>query len=279
MPPSAVPPEPASDDYRPTIERFTGWAGLYDRHRPEPPATLADLARVIGGLPVPALVVDLGSGTGLSTRYWAGRALHVVGIEPSADMRRQAEVQTQAANVSYREGFGHATGLPGACAEIVSCSQALHWMEPAATFREVARILRRGGVFTACDYDWPPTTGRWEVDTAYQDCIRCAEELEARLGISAGLRHWRDKDQHLARMQASGCFRFTKEVGLHHVDPGNADRLVGILLGQGAVAGLMKRGRSEAELGIDRFRQTARAVLGAGLQPWYWSARVRVGIV
>ena len=34
--------------------------------------------------------------------------------------------------------------------------QALHWMEPAPTFGEVARLLRPGGVFAALDCDWPP---------------------------------------------------------------------------------------------------------------------------
>lgn len=265
-------------DFAPTVERFTGWADLYDRHRPEPPAVLAEVLARLSGIVRPALVVDLGSGTGLSTRYWARHAERVIGIEPSPDMRRVAAAQTAAANVHYRDGFSHATGLPDASADLISVSQALHWMEPDATFREAARILRPGGAFAAYDYDWPPTTGRWEVDAAYVACIQRAEALEAELKISAGLRHWRDKERHLARMQASGCFRHTKEVVLHHIDTGDAERLVGILLGQGAVAGLMKRGRTEAELGIDRFRETARQCLGPDPLPWYWSSRVRIGI-
>ena len=39
----------------------------------------------------PRLVVDLGSGTGLSTRVWADRADEVVGVEASPEMREQAE--------------------------------------------------------------------------------------------------------------------------------------------------------------------------------------------
>ena len=41
-------------------------------------------------------MVDLGSGTGLSTTIWAPLADRVVGIEPSADMRRQAAARTAA---------------------------------------------------------------------------------------------------------------------------------------------------------------------------------------
>lgn len=267
------------EDYRPTIERFTGWAEVYDRYRPEPPEALADIVCRLGGIAFPSLVVDLGSGTGLSTRYWALRASEVVGIEPSPDMRRVAVARTQAANITYREGLAHATGLPDRCAQIVSCSQALHWMEPSSTFREAARILQPGGVFAANDYDWPPTTGVWELDAAYQTCLRRAEELESELQISADLRQWKNKDQHLARMGASGCFRYTKEVAVLHRDYGNAARLVGILLGQGTVAGVLKRGRTEADMGIDAFRKTTTRILGSTSQIWYWSARVRIGIV
>jgi len=46
-----------------------------------------------------------------------------------------------------------ATDLPDGCADIVTCSQSLHWMVPESTFAEVARILRPGGVFATYDYD------------------------------------------------------------------------------------------------------------------------------
>ena len=42
-----------------------------------------------------------------------------------------------------------------ASADIVTCSQSFHWMEPEPTLAEIARILRPGGVFAAYDYDWP----------------------------------------------------------------------------------------------------------------------------
>ncbi len=270
---------PSREEFHTTVERFTGWADLYDRHRPEPPARLAGLLCQLGGFTRPDLVVDLGAGTGLSTRYWASRAREVIGIEPTPDMRRTAAARTAAANVTYWEGFSHETGLPDGCAQIVSCSQALHWMEPESTFAEAARVLQPGGLFAAYDYDWPPTTGRWEVDVAYLECIRRAEAIERALGFSSGLRQWKDKERHLERMQSSGRFRHTKEVVLDHEDTGNAERLVGVLLGQGGVAGVMKRGRTEAELGIDRFRKLAGEILGAEPRTWHWSSRVRIGIV
>jgi SAM-dependent methyltransferase len=68
-------------------ETWTGKASSYDRVRPTPPPALLDLLTQLIDMPRPALVVDLGSGTGLSTAIWGERAERVIGIEPNADMR------------------------------------------------------------------------------------------------------------------------------------------------------------------------------------------------
>jgi SAM-dependent methyltransferase len=60
-----------------TFERFTGFAGLYDDNRPRPPEVLGALLPRIARTQRPDLVVDLGCGTGLSTRFWADRAERV----------------------------------------------------------------------------------------------------------------------------------------------------------------------------------------------------------
>ncbi len=266
-------------DFSPTIERFTGFGADYDRARPSPPAALADLLLPIAGCAPPALpslVVDLGSGTGLSTRYWGAYARAVIGVEPSASMREQAEARGRA-NVTYRAGFSHATGLPDGCADLVVCSQALHWMEPAATFTEAARLLRTGGVFAACDYDWPPATPSWEVDRAYAGCMDGVRRLEREHGIAASVPRWA-KSGHFERMRESGRFRYVRECLLHHTEEGDAERVVALLLSQGSVRSLLKLGLSEADLGIDTLRAAARNAFGSASSRWFWSARVRIGV-
>jgi ubiquinone/menaquinone biosynthesis C-methylase UbiE len=265
-------------DFSVNIERFTGFADQYDKYRPAPPAILAEILTGLARAPRPQLVVDLGSGTGLSTRYWADKAEQVIGVEPTLDMRKQAEGQTEARNVSYRAGFSHQTGLPDACAQIVTCSQALHWMEPQSTFEEARRILVAGGVFAAFDYDWPPTTSHWEADAAYEACARQVDSAEEKYQIARGLQRWK-KNEHLSRMNASGCFRFTKEIVVHHVETGNAERLIGLLYSQGSVMALLKKGVSERELGIDVFREQIQNILGDMPRAWHWSSRIRYGIV
>src|SRR5262249_29150359 len=102
--------------------------------------------------------------------------------------------------------------------------------------------------------------------------------LEDEHGVADGLKFW-SKEGHLARMQASGCFRFTKEVLVHHVEEGNAERLVGLAQSQGNVIPLLKKGLSESDIGLDKLREEARETVGGRNRPWYFSYRVRLGIV
>ncbi|HEY3341429.1 MAG TPA: class I SAM-dependent methyltransferase, partial [Anaerolineae bacterium] len=67
------------NDFTGNIERFSGFAEQYDRYRPSPPAILSEVIIHWARLGHLRLVVDLGSGTGLSSRYWADRAEQVIG--------------------------------------------------------------------------------------------------------------------------------------------------------------------------------------------------------
>lgn len=249
-----------AESFRGNLERFSAFAAAYDRFRPGPPDALAELVRHFGDLTRLPVVMDLGSGTGLSARYWAARADRVVGVEPSADMRagvrRHARLQCLL------------SGRP----------QSLHWMVAQPTFEESARVLIDGGVFAAGDYDWRPMSGAWQADVAFEQCLGRARELERDLQLSDRLWQW-DKAERLARMSASGCFRYVREAVLHQADVGNAERLVGLLLSQGGTMDLLKARQSEEQLGVDELRRVATDTLGKEPRPWFWSARIRLGIV
>jgi ubiquinone/menaquinone biosynthesis C-methylase UbiE len=266
----------ADPDFTDNIARFTGFAGLYDAHRPSPPEILAELIRRYSGLQELGRVVDLGCGTGLSTRYWAAHARETVGIDPTTAMLDEAK-RIGGDSIRYLKGFSHAMGLPDHEADVVSCSQSLHWMDPLPTFREAARILRPGGVFVAFDYDWPPATGFAQLDALYERCVAHSRRMEHRLHLDSGIQHWA-KDEHLTRMQASGHFRYTREIAVHHMDQGTTDRLIGLLLSQGHVQTLLKNGVPENQLGIDGLRSAASRVLGSDRWPWVWTSRIRIGI-
>ena len=273
-----IPPQNPSTDWRVNAERFTGFADIYEAYRPHPPEVLPDVLVTIAGGGRSKLVVDLGCGTGLSTRIWTERAERAVGIDPSDDMLRQAREMTSAGNVEYRRGLSHDTGLPDRCADVITCSQSLHWMEPAGTFAEAARVLRPGGAFAAYDCSWPPLTPAWRIDSEYRELMDRAAKLSVKHGLTRGLKQWR-KEEHLARMRESGRFRYVQEIFLHSLEMGNAERIVGLALSQGVVAGLLKIGLTEAEIGVEAFRRSAASLLGGQPLTWYFSYRVRVGVV
>lgn len=266
------------------IERWRGFADAYDRRRPAPPDTLLDwimryrhTGETHRELPV---VVDLGAGTGLSTFVWERRAGLVIGVEPSDDMIRVASTRSRDDDsiVRFVRALATATGLPDRCADIVTCSQSLHWLEPRATFTEVTRLLRSGGVFAAYDYDWPPATGSAHADGAYESFMARATQLERTMHIPSRAHLYR-KDEHLERMRQSGQFTFVRELLVHHEIEGDADRFAQLTLTQGAPATLRKLGVTDAALGVPAFRAAVNAALGARAAPWLLCYRVRIGIV
>ena len=264
----------------PNVQRFTGFADLYDQYRPTLPLVIGEVLSQLAGSERPLRVVDLGSGTGLSTRLWKGFEATVIGIEPSPDMRVIAErlqaIDESQSNISFKEGTSTNSGLAQGCADIVTVSQALHWMEPESTFSEIARILRGRGVFAAIDCDWPPTIHP-DLERAYSECMTQSQIAEAKYRVSEDVRRW-GKDQHLSRIRDSGLFSFTKEIFCHSVENGDARRLVGLAMSQGTVASLLKHGLSEDEIGISDLRQVAERILGDRVVAWFWSYRIRVGL-
>ncbi len=128
--------------------RFTGLADVYARYRPTYPAAAVDFILERCGLRPRSVLVDVGCGTGISSRMFAARGLRVVGIEPNEEMRAQASdepVPRGSVPPEYRDGRAEATGLATASADAVLAAQAFHWFEPERTLPEFARILRPGG--------------------------------------------------------------------------------------------------------------------------------------
>jgi SAM-dependent methyltransferase len=268
------------DDSRDSIEHHTerllgasgyaraGFAHGYDSYRPSTPSALLDILCLEAQVERPRQVVDLGSGTGLSTRAWAERADEVVGVEASPEMRSQAKKATSAGNVRFVQAYAQETGLPAGAADIVACSQSFHWMEPVATLAEAARLLRPA----AYDYDWPPIV--------HPDVEAAFEELVRRIGMRRALRGQprHTKDMHLDRIRESGHFRFVREVVLHSRERGSAKRVVGMALSLGPLSVMLNEGVSEEELGLAQLREAIAAALGDREVEMFLSYRVRLGV-
>ncbi len=127
--------------------RFTGLADLYAKHRPTYPAAAVSLIIDHCGLRPGSLLVDVGCGTGISSRLFAARGLRVIGIEPNDEMRTRAAAEAIPAGISpeYRAGRAEETGLPAGCADGVLAAQAFHWFDAAKALGEFHRILRPDG--------------------------------------------------------------------------------------------------------------------------------------
>src|SRR5258705_6288211 len=264
----------------PSVERFTGFAQVYDQVRPSPPEAIADLLLQFAKLETAERVVDLGCGSGLSMMMWVGRTRSITGVEPYQDMRREAERRCSnlfpLRAVEWTSAEADATQIAAESVDIVTASQSFHWMNPETTLPEVTRILRPGGVFAAIDCDWPPSVLP-ELELAYNECVANADHPQYADIRLARVKSW-SKHQHLENIRRSGCFRIARESTFNKVELGDTERLVGLARSQGSVAALLTAGISEEEVGLVELRRTGQRLLGDRQIPWFWSYRVRIGV-
>lgn len=154
----------------PTL-RFGDRADDYVRGRPGYPPALLGLLADRCGLDADTVAADLGSGTGIFAALLATRAGRVYAVEPNEAMAAQARALCAglAAFVDVR-GRAEATTLDAASIDLATAAQALHWFEPEATRRELARILKPEGWFAAV---WNQRrTGASPFLRAYEELLR-----------------------------------------------------------------------------------------------------------
>jgi SAM-dependent methyltransferase len=253
-----------------------GFADVYDKYRPPPPPEVLDVLAFVAGVEPSSLVIDLGCGTGLSTRAWADRAREAVGVEPNPRMIQRARASTGQPNVRYVEAFAAETGLPPGQANLVASWQAFHWMQPQPVLTEAARLLRDGGVFVACDYDVPSFVEP-EVDAAFAAHFQARREARKRLSIPAGGSSW-PKERHLDEIRASRQFRYSRELVAHGWLETDADRMIGLAESIGGPREIFTDQAPKVGETFERLRETANRVLADHPRPFLLCCRLRVGI-
>ncbi len=130
---------------KPDYERI---AGDYRKARPQYPDRL--VATIADWMPAgPVEVLDVGAGTGIGTRALAGvlgPQAHILAIEPSPAMRREAAAGADAApGIAFRDGTAEALPSADGSVDLVFSAQALHWFDRPAFYRECGRVLKPGG--------------------------------------------------------------------------------------------------------------------------------------
>jgi SAM-dependent methyltransferase len=129
-----------------STKRFTDRVDDYVKYRPDYPQEVLDLLKSRFGLAPSHVVVDVGSGTGISSELFLKNGNIVFGVEPNEAMREAAETQLiQYSNFLSIAGTAESTTLPSACADFIVVAQAFHWFAPEPTRTEFRRILKPEG--------------------------------------------------------------------------------------------------------------------------------------
>ncbi|MCX7772266.1 MAG: class I SAM-dependent methyltransferase [Clostridia bacterium] len=261
------------------IERFSGFSDTYDAYRPEAPEEICRILLDYLGRS-PELVVDLGCGTGLSTTMWRTRAQRVIGIEPNDDMRRKAVEKLSAlstSNVSFMKGYSHETCLLDQSVDILTCSQAFHWMDPQATLCEANRILKDEGVFAVYDCDWPPCVD-WICEKAFSELVLdVSTMLDERMPEQERVRIW-NKGDHLKNIQGYGSFRFCREIVFHSKEYCDSKRFIGLALSQGCIQSGLRHFREEVEARLLSFTEVVESRFKGETRELLFGYRLRLGI-
>lgn len=256
-------------------DRFTGFSDVYDSARPQMPLFPVNIITEYLGRS-PRNVIDLGCGTGLSTLIWNSRCTNAVGIEPSDDMRKEAE-KKQTSTLSFLKGYSHDIPLPDDFADAVVCSQSFHWMEPISTLKEVNRVLKKGGVFATVDCDWPPVAD-WKAEKAYKDLFTKVRKIEAENPHVKDTFVRYSKDKHLKNITDSGYFEYTREIVFANTEKCTADRFIALAMSQGSLQTILKKVPELIEKKLEDFKTKIISFYGDKEFDIIFSYRMRVGV-
>ncbi len=247
-------------------QRFTGFATLYNSSRPKPPQKVVEIILGYRNGERVNRIVDMGSGTGLSTAIWKEAAGEIIGIEPTPDMRHLA--QERFTNITFLDKSSYATGLEAESVDVVTCSQSFHWMEPLTTIDEVARILKPGGIFAVYDCNWPVV---WNLDAekAYETLFAGVKNLIEKFPDLCESESKFPKEKHLTNLIASGQFGYTRQILFDNIEPCNAERFVNLALSHGKIQNLIKKSVVEIEPLLYRFIEICKSTTNPTMRVCY----------
>ena len=252
-------------------DRFLGVAEIYDSSRPAVPPSLCEAVVSYLGRK-PRVVVDLGCGTGLSTRPWVPFATErVIGIDPNPEMLEQARKVSNEPPF-YKQGYAHKTGLPDKSVDIVTFAHAFHWVDHKAVLAEVNRILTPGGILAIIDVVWPPSiTGCWRSERAFERSLDLCKRLVVERGFvppfDASVPHYK-------RLKAEETFSWVRQMYFSSEEKGTWHRLVHLLESNSPVNVMLSNGISREECLITELEKVSKEEMGEEPRKWTWGIGV-----
>src|SRR6202140_5178537 len=118
---------------------FDQQAEVYDRFRPT--YTDAAVDDLLGLVPAGLDVIDVGCGTGITSRQMAQRGAKVLGVELAPRMAEIARSHGVEVEIAAFEGWDAA----GRTFDRVTSAQAWHWLDLPIATAKAASVLRPGG--------------------------------------------------------------------------------------------------------------------------------------
>jgi SAM-dependent methyltransferase len=123
--------------------RFTSRVADYVKARPTYPAQIIDTLREQIAFNPAKIIVDVGAGTGISSKLFLDAGNTVYAVEPNAAMRAAAIAQLgKSPNYHAVDGTAEATTLAACSIDLIVAAQAFHWFDRRAFGTECRRIGR-----------------------------------------------------------------------------------------------------------------------------------------
>ncbi|XP_046368407.2 putative methyltransferase DDB_G0268948 isoform X1 [Haliotis rufescens] len=131
------------------------------------------------------LAVDIGCGSGQSTKHLTQYFEQVVGVDVSPKQVEHAA--SDVPNLKFEVGFAESfsTVVPPDTADLVTIAQAIHWVDTGKFYREVEKVLRPGGAMVVYGY------GNCTIDNPR------AQEIISKFYWSTLKGYWDDKRDHI----------------------------------------------------------------------------------
>lgn len=127
-------------------KRFSDRVENYVKYRPGYPADIISYLKNEIELSDSMIVADIGSGTGIFSKFLLPYVKTVYAVEPNKEMREAAEkILNGNSNFFSVEGISVNTNLPDNHFDVVVAAQAFHWFDVPKTKIEFQRILKRNG--------------------------------------------------------------------------------------------------------------------------------------
>lgn len=256
---------------------FAGMAEAYDKARFALPEKVADVAeryldREIG------CVVDVGCGTGLSISAWLNHAQKIIGVEPAGEMRRFAERKfADTKKVQILPCAAEQMDIKDQSVDVVSCVQVFHWLDREKALLEFDRVLRPGGIFLACDFDFPPVTF-WRADRAYQELLNEQKRLGEKYPVLNKNVNEGDKNQNLKIIQNSGLFSYCREIVLDGEMMFDAQHYIDLAYSQSPLQRILNAGIPEGGVITKTFKKDVEEAFCGRTCDTNFCMRIRLGI-